>query len=248
MEALRLRWARCSVPVAPGGLVSVLIPTFNRKELLLSRALPSVLAQTYTNLEIIVACHGCTDGTQAAVRALGDPRIRVLDVPRTQTYPPTAENHWLAGPVAPLNAALKAATGDWLARIDDDDEWYPDHIEHLLKFARRFNYEFVSSAYRKVEDGVDYIIRSDHGDPPIGGTQTWLWRSHLRFMKWNPDCWRKSWNRVNDTDLAERMRRAGARIGHSLKITAVIRPRPGEVIGSHAYLGNKAAVEKKYAF
>ena len=177
---------------------------------------------------------------------LVDPRVRVLDVPRTQTYPPTAENHWLAGPVVPLNAALEAATGDWLARIDDDDEWYDDHIEHLLKAARGF--EFVSSAYRKVEDGVDYIIWSDHMAPPIGGTQTWLWRSYLRFMKWNPDCWRKSWNRVNDTDLAERMRRAGVRIGYSPRVTAAIRPRPGEKVGSRAYLDNAAEIEKKYAF
>src|SRR3990167_4988978 len=46
-----------------GPLVSVLIPTHNRADLLFTRALPSVLAQTYRNLEIIIAAHGCTDGT-----------------------------------------------------------------------------------------------------------------------------------------------------------------------------------------
>lgn len=231
--------------------VSVLIPTFNRAGLLTTRCLPSVLAQTYTNLEIIVADHGSTDYTEPrALTAMNEWRMAgrlgdVIRVPRRRTYPPTAENHWLAGPVDPLNAALKAARGAWLARIDDDDEWTPDHVETLLRFAQAGNYEFVSSDY-DVYGGGRLTIGAERG---IGGTQTWLWRSYLKFMRYNPDCWRKSWDRVNDMDLADRFRRAGVRIGYLDEVTAIIRPRPGEAfVGSKAYLADKAKTEQTYKF
>src|SRR3989304_3880522 len=51
--------------------VSVLIPTYNRADLLIDRCLKSVLAQTYTNLEIVVADHSSSDGTAARGAALG---------------------------------------------------------------------------------------------------------------------------------------------------------------------------------
>jgi len=200
-------------------------------------------------LEIIVACHGCTDGTARRVLGLKDPRIRVLDVPRKQTYPPTAENHWLAGPVVPANAALKAARGAWIARCDDDDTWTPDHIEALLRAAQAGDYEFISGAYETVLDGMRVAVRHDGEDPPIGGTQTWLYRSYLKFMKYNPDCWRKDWNRVNDTDLADRFRKAGVRIGHLNRVVAWVLPRPGETtVGLAAYQRDREATERRFAF
>lgn len=151
-------------------------------------------------------------------------------------------NHWLAGPVAPLNAGLKALRGDWIARIDDDDTWTPDHLEKLLRAAWRGNYEFMSSAYRTHEK----IVGAEDG---IGGTQTWLYRSYLRFMKYNPDCWRKRWNRVNDMDLAERFRRAGVWIGYLDEVTAEVLPRPGEdVVGMKAYLKDSANKEREFHF
>ncbi|MGI9503588.1 MAG: glycosyltransferase family 2 protein [Geminicoccaceae bacterium] len=265
MEPTKLIYARKAQTSssARDPLVSVLIPTHNRVDLLLSRALPSVLSQTYSNLEIIVAAHGCTDGTAEEVNRLsvkdfdcglgkriesGSPykgfpfRLQCLKILRKETYPPTAENHWLAGPVAPLNAALAVCRGDWIARIDDDDTWTPDHIEKLLRFAQDGNYEFVSSAYRTHEK----VIGAEDG---IGGTQTWLYRSYLKFMKYNPDCWRKDWHRVNDTDLAERFRKAGVWTGYLDEVTAEVLPRPGETtVGLKAYREDAEAKERALAF
>ena len=235
-EPLRLKEERRGFPwwrEAPK--VSVIIPTHNRAQLLHDRALESVRKQTYGHLEIIVAAHGCTDETHRMMKGVmaDDKRVRLLDVPRNIAYPPTPENHWFAGPVDPLNAALEICEGDWIARLDDDDIWTETHIEDLLEFAQKGSYEFVSSRHATLEDFVDpYEI----GGVKIGGCQTWLYRSYLKFMKYNPDCWRKTWDKVNDTDLQKRMVNAGVRMGYLDKVTAVILPRPGE-----KHIGLKAA-------
>lgn len=227
-------------------LISVYTATFNRVDLLMSRAAPSVLNQEYQNWEWIVAAHGCTDGTQDAVRSLNDPRIRVIDVPRRRTYPPTAENHWLAGPVAPANAALRAVRGAWFARIDDDDIWLPRNLRALLRFAQKGNFEFVSAQLA----GPDGVVKPYTIDGvTVGAIQTWLCRSYLRLFKFNPDCWRKSWDRVSDTDVQRRMVNAGVRMGYLPLTTACVIPRPGESqIGSRVYLADPEATEKRFAF
>lgn len=237
-------------------LISVIIPTHDRAELLCTRALPSVLAQTYSNIDVIVALHGYPQPQLRAVwhwwAALDEDdlaRVHLVSVPRTERYPPTAENHWLAGPVEPLNAILCSPWhiyGAWLARIDDDDIWTPDHLEKLLRFAQEGDYEFVSAAHRTHEGKVEpYIVRGNK----IGGTQTWLYRSYLRFFRYNRDCWRKEWNRVNDVDLQDRMASAGVRMGYLDEVVAEVFPRPGEThIGSKAYTTDPERAERQFAF
>lgn len=253
-EGPRLRWARFTnelgVEWAWGRkpLISVYIPTHNRVDILLNRALPSVLAQTYKNIEIIVACHGCTDGTYDRVAAysyhrLGEGlrKIHPIIVPRKLHYPDTPENRWFAGPVDPANAALKECRGDFIARIDDDDTWEPDHLEKLLEFAQAGNYEFVSSAHDTHEGPVKPYILGEQGlgipGTKVGGCQTWLYRSYLKFFRYNRDCYRKEHDRVNDTDLQQRMHDAGVKMGYLDRVTAHVLPRPGETeVGLKAYL------------
>ena len=253
-ERLRLPIERRKWQPRDNPLVSVIIPTYNRADLLCERALPSVLAQNYRNLQIIVAAHGCTDDTVTRAVAKGDERVLVVDVVREQTYPPTAENHWLAGPVVPINAALDHVAGDWIARIDDDDIWTEGHIDKLLDFAHsvktvddQFFYEFVSAAHETHAGKVEPYRGSM--STPVGGVQTWLYRSYLKFFRSNPDCWRKSWNRVNDTDVMDRMQRAGVRMGYLDEVVAKVLPRPGETeVGVKAYLADKDNKEREYAF
>ena len=233
-------------------LVSVCVPTYNRGELLIERAVSSVLAQTYTNLELIVVGDHCTDNTADLVAQVRDPRLRFYNLPhRKRNYPPTVENHWFVGGAVPANKAMELARGKWITRVDDDDTWSPDHIEALLHFAQTGQYEFVSGLYveerfgvKKVVDGVrardPYYtrrqLRPDDDSPKIGGVSTWLYRSYLRFMKYNVDCWRKSWNRVWDVDLSLRVFNAGVRMGFLDQVVAYVLPRPGEsAVGLEAY-------------
>ena len=119
--------------------------------------------------------------------------------------------------------------GDFCATNDDDDMWEPDHLESLLHFAREGHYEFVSAA----TSGPDGKLKPyDLNGIKVGSIQTWLYRSYLRTFKFNPDCWRKENDRVCDTDLQARFRKAGVRMGYLDKTLARIFPKPGdEIIG-----------------
>lgn len=246
-------------------LISVYVPTYNRAEILMKRAIPTVLAQTYTNFEFIILGDCCSDKTEELVKKVKDSRIRFYNLPKRECrYPPTAENHWLAGPVVAANQALKMAKGKWIARVDDDDTWTKNHLESLLEFAQKGNYEFVSAQYleekhgqRRIDKGVGaqdpYYTRSEKPikgpNPLIGGTQTWLYRSYLKFMKYNLNCWRKDWNRVNDVDLSQRIFNAGVRMGFLNKLVAFVVPRPGETtVGVEAYKTKAKEKEEHFRF
>ncbi|MDD4910446.1 MAG: glycosyltransferase family 2 protein [Candidatus Omnitrophica bacterium] len=233
----RIRYGNLYASIKEDPLISVYVPTYNRGSLLMERAVSSVLSQTYKNFEFIIVGDCCTDNTEELVSRINDPRIRFYNLSRRRyRYPPTAENHWLAGPVVPANKALESVRGRWIARIDDDDTWTADHLDALLRFAREGDYEFVSAAYVEERRGNRMVNNAANENPRIGGTQTWLYRSYLRFFRYNINCWRKNWNRVNDTDLQDRMFRAGVRMGFLDKVVAYVLPRPGEAtIGLEAY-------------
>lgn len=248
LKIARLRHAREYAKADDDPLISVYLPTYNRAGLLTERAIPSVLAQTYRNFELIIVGDCCSDNTEELALKINDPRIRFYNLSeRKYRYPPTAENHWLAGPVVPANNGLGLARGKWIARIDDDDIWTPDHLDCLLRFAQSGDYEFVSAAYITERHGKRITVDVRDDVPRIGGTQTWLYRSYLRFFKYNINCWRKSWNRVNDADIQDRIFRAGVRMGFLEQVVAYILPRPGEVtVGLEAY--RLAAKEKNEHF
>jgi len=212
-------------------------------ELLSQRALPSVFAQTYPHFELLVVSHGCGDGTDEYVADLAqiDRRVRLIKVPRRRLgYPRTAENHWLAGPVNPIRTGLFEANGSWIARIDDDDVWTPTHLEQSITNLRKSDAEFISSSHLIIDSNGSRTLMPQ-GSPPVGGVATWLYKSSLRFFKPNIHCWRRTWNRVNDTELIYRMIRAGVRISHFCDVGAILRPRPGE-----EHIGSKASHPQKY--
>jgi glycosyltransferase involved in cell wall biosynthesis len=95
--------------------VSVVIPALNRAALL-PRALASVTAQTMPPAEILVIDDGSTDDTPAVAEQLGAHVIR---------------HEHNRGVSAARNTALEAATGEWVAFLDTDDEWLPSHLEEL---------------------------------------------------------------------------------------------------------------------
>ncbi len=117
---------------ARSALVSVIIPTFERAELLTRRAIPSVLRQTHRNLELLVIGDGCT---QATLDLMGDiprldPRITFTNRPRPD-YPPGLDGWHIAGSYA-ANYGLDVAKGSYVCFLGDDDEYLPTFIEDTL--------------------------------------------------------------------------------------------------------------------
>lgn len=241
-EPLKLKKAREGCEDSKGApLISICLPTYNRVGLLMKRAVRSVLAQTYTNWELIIIDDGSTDDTYYEVMGIMDARVKYhrtwKRAFRYRPYPPTPRNNWLAGPVVALNEALSRVKGQYIARIDDDDIWTDDHLETLLRVLTMTGAEFASASYIEERKGVRRVM--DHKDcqPRIGGVCTWMYRSYLKFFKYNINCWRKEWNAVNDTDLADRMFKADVNMVYVDKVIAYILPRPGETtVGLDAYL------------
>jgi GT2 family glycosyltransferase len=98
--------------------VSVIVPTYQRRAMV-TRAIASVLAQTYDDLEVIVVDDGSTDGTREAVLRLGE-RVRYEWQPNR-------------GVSAARNRGLRIARGSIVAFLDSDDRWLPDHLAVLTR-------------------------------------------------------------------------------------------------------------------
>lgn len=102
-------------------LVSAIITTKNRSDLL-PRAIKSVLNQTYQNIEIIVVDDGSTDQTPSIIAQYQKKHSIVL-----------IRNEKSVGACRARNQGIERAQGEFLAGLDDDDEWHPDRISLLLK-------------------------------------------------------------------------------------------------------------------
>ena len=104
--------------------VSVVIPTCNRAAFLRA-AIESVLSQTFQDFEIIVIDDASRDETPEMVRALGDGRIRYL------------RHESRKGQGATRNAGIREARGDYVALLDDDDEWLPEKLRRQVALLER---------------------------------------------------------------------------------------------------------------
>ncbi len=102
-------------------VVTAVIPTHNRPELVL-RAVGSALAQTYPHMEVVVIIDGPDAATETALNSVHDSRMRVIKLPSR-----------LGGSDA-RNAGVEAAHGEWIAFLDDDDEWLPHKIATQMRY------------------------------------------------------------------------------------------------------------------
>jgi glycosyltransferase involved in cell wall biosynthesis len=125
-------------------LVSVVIPTLNRPKLLL-RAINSVLRQTHREIEVIVVVDRPDPDTISAMRLVDDPRLRLI----VNSHPLTA--------AGARNAGVDDAKGEWIAFLDDDDEWLPDKLERQIAFASGRGPVLVSCLNRVVTPTARYV-------------------------------------------------------------------------------------------
>lgn len=109
-------------------LVSVIVPTYNRAQIVV-RALDSVLEQTWRPIELIVVNDGSPDDTAQVLEAARSRAIAAGVAPRFISKPN-------GGAASARNAGLRAATGEYIAFLDDDDLWRPQKLERQLAAMR----------------------------------------------------------------------------------------------------------------
>jgi hypothetical protein len=194
-------------------LISVVIPTYDNYELLRARALPSVLGQSYQNFEVVVVGDAAPDDARKAVEEVGDPRISFFNLPFRGPYPSEAAARWFVVGTPPFNEAMHRAIGRWIAPLDDDDAFAPNHLERLLERARADRLEL---AYGQIDMHLPDGRTERRGSfPPQYGQfnlQAAIWHAGLSdiFQCHLADA---ALGVANDWALLVRMMEAGVRVG-----------------------------------
>jgi Glycosyl transferase family 2 len=182
--ALRSSPAHEQAYADPHPLVSVTVATVGGRDALIDRALPSLLSQSYTNLEVLVVGDATAPEVSQAVAALGDSRVQFVNLSQRLVAHPDPQRHWLVGSTMARNEASRRARGQWLLHFDDDDQLRPDTIAALLELARETRAEV---AYGGFEHHHPTGASTTHIDfPPQGGLFAWptaLMHGGLRFFE-----------------------------------------------------------------
>ncbi|MGM0423780.1 MAG: glycosyltransferase family 2 protein [Thermodesulfobacteriota bacterium] len=121
-------------------LVSIIIPTYNRGQVL-SRAVFSVLAQSHTCLELIVVDDGSIDQTREMLQGIADPRFSYL----------WQQNQGVA---AARNLGIEKARGKYIALLDSDDLWLPEKLRKQLYFTLQGGWEITQTDEAWFRQGV----------------------------------------------------------------------------------------------
>ena len=186
--------------------ITVLMPVYN-SERYVAMAVKSILDQTFRDFEFLIVNDGSTDNSMDIIREFDDPRIRVIDT----------ENRGVA---AALRLGVEKATGDYIARMDADDESLPNRLE-IEKRCLDEN-PGIAVVHGSVEyidsEGQPVFLDRDEGHSNI--ITKWLlnWKNvpihstvmmRASILKEHALNYRIEMNRAEDFDLWNRIARVG---------------------------------------
>ena len=130
-------------------LVTVVIATYNRAATL-EYAIQSVLWQTYKNFELWIVGDHCTDNTEEVVQKyLDDPRVNWYNLPVNSGYQSK-----------PNNEGIRRGKGEYIAYLNHDDIWLPNHLEDNVRSLQQTNADFVFSI-------TQWVYSFAHSQPDI---------------------------------------------------------------------------------
>jgi hypothetical protein len=194
----------------PQPLVSVIIPTYLQYESLVTKAIPSALGQTYQKIEVVVVGDGAPEQTADAIAELNDERVRYENLTVRAPYPADPVEFWRVAGTPPWNAAWELARGSWIAPLNDDDSFRPEHIERLLGAARDATCEVAYGAIEhRHPDGTSQVVNSWPPESHRFGWQAAVMHAGLGFMPMQLGS--GALGVPGDWSLCRRMRRAGVR-------------------------------------
>jgi glycosyltransferase involved in cell wall biosynthesis len=131
--------------MARNNTVSAVIPTRNRPHLVL-RAVKSALTQTYGEMEVIVVIDGPDAATEEVLRGVSDPRLKVIALDQP------------VGAARARNVAVESAQGDWIAFLDDDDEWLPEKTQLQMERVRSSAFQYPIACSQVVARSSRYEV------------------------------------------------------------------------------------------
>jgi glycosyltransferase involved in cell wall biosynthesis len=153
--------------------VDILLPTFDPKPTFVRRAIQSVIDQTHDNWSLYVVQDGGETALTESIQAPGDARVHLLSVPHQ-------------GKAAALNHALKHGGAKYVAYLDDDDIWYPNHLHVAISAMREGQARFVhTDAYevflRRTGDRYREVSRNVLNRGPVSDLLLW-YVSHINTV------------------------------------------------------------------
>lgn len=127
-------------------LVSVITPLYNA-EAYIGKTISSVLAQSYSNFELIVVDDSSSDDSCSIVNVFAqlDQRIKLIKLEKN------------SGAAVARNTGIEHATGRFIAFLDSDDTWHPEKLEKQLDFMLKNEYAFTYTKYHQVNENGELI-------------------------------------------------------------------------------------------
>jgi len=228
--------------------ISICIPAY-KAERFLADTLASVAAQTFSDWELIVTEDGSSDRTREIVQRFAATVAQRVIYNRHET------NRGL--PIA-RNTGIAATTGEWIAFIDSDDLWKPEHLQSLVATARGGDYDLVFAGTLPFDDVTGKQLQpclpttEDLQDLPVA-----LYTGRLSVLPSSAMVRRRAFDRygmistdfphANDTEYWLRILRGGGRAGYTGSATCLYRKHASAMsLRASRILTNTAQICERY--
>ena len=153
--------------------ISVVIPLYN-KEKSITKTLDSVLAQTYTDFEIIVVDDGSTDNSLNVV-------VRIMELYRDKIRVIHKEN---GGVSSARNRGSREAKGEYVAFLDGDDIWHPDFLQEMVRLIHDYPGAAIYGLGLGKKYQGKYYLAPEFVPTNFRGVVEDLWRDHNTMQAW----------------------------------------------------------------
>ncbi|MGH2890755.1 MAG: glycosyltransferase family 2 protein [Solirubrobacteraceae bacterium] len=171
-------------------LVTVRIATWRKPQLLVERAIPSVLNGLYRNVELLVCSDGPDPQTAAVVASIKDPRLRYMEMSERPVYPEQRWSLWETAGSYAANRMVGEMRGSFIAPLCHDDAFTEDHITELLTAMADGSADLTyGQALMERPEGPWFTL----GRAPLAHSQVThgacLYSGRLRHVTLDPECW-----------------------------------------------------------
>lgn len=207
-------------------MISVIIPCFNSKDFI-TRAVNSILKQTYTNYEIILVDNNSTDDTYKILQNY------------MKEYPEliTVYSEYKKGAPAARNKGLHEAKGDWLQFLDSDDELLPDKLEKQIEIAENSEADIIVGGcymHTTVKDKTEVKQRGIDTEnvwkglltSNLGSTSSNLWRRKAMLAAGG---WNEAKTSSQEYDLMFRMLKRNDKVIYFLTPQTIVHVRENSI-------------------